>query len=73
MFWIKDRDGGLCNLARASDVRCCPPLALSQVWEVRADFGSHQIVLFTGKREECGAYRDHLFEKLQDVQTNWAD
>lgn len=73
MFWIKDREANLTNVERATDIRCCPcsdpnvPITPDR-WEVQADFGSHQIILFVGSRPQCGHYRDELLRALKEQE-----
>jgi hypothetical protein len=73
MFWIRDRDGNLCNVARATDIRCVPPPTVSgQGWQVRADFQSHQVELFVGTPKECGRYIEELLRALKEKEKELA-
>lgn len=70
MFWIKDLNGDLVNLAAA---HCIGVFAGAETAAVDAYFGQHStegsaMSLFRGTREECGQYRDNLYARLREFQ-----
>lgn len=72
MFWIKENQGNLINLALASDVKVQPPDTDNGKYEVHAYTPGWNkdsyITLFIGTREECGQYRDNLYAHLREIQ-----
>lgn len=71
MFWIKDCNGHLVNLAAAHTIRLRP--GCSDGCEVNAHFGQHanegfDITLFRGTTTQCSAYRDTLYDAMKRQQ-----
>jgi hypothetical protein len=66
MFWIKDRNGNLCNLALAVGIYCKPTMTDERQQLVMVDMQSCEYELFTGTREQCGCYRDELLRALKE-------
>jgi hypothetical protein len=68
MFWIKDVDGNLINLSLMDGVH----VKNGHVEATKVTGYQTEILtaLFRGNDIECGKFRDDLFRKLQEVQTN---
>lgn len=66
MFWVKDTDGNLVNLAKCESIYVKGSKLKTCRWD-----GSEIPVEFTlciGAPEELGRYRDHLFDRLTKHQ-----
>ena len=61
-MFIKTQDGGICNLALATDI--VHSMSSSRVLAI-FNGDENMTCIFSGTHEECGKYTDFLWRKLQ--------
>ncbi len=72
MYWIKNSDGALINLAKAASIEVSKGELLAYMivgGKPHEEFIGN--ILFRGSDAECGKFRDHLFAKLQEQQRGY--